>query len=150
MKTSSQPHTPHRHEVTSGTVWEAKYGYVRAVRSSKNIHVAGTTSVTPAGNVIGEGDAYAQTRYIFDLIRKVLHELKASLTDVVRTRMYVVNIDLHADAVGKAHGEVFTSIRPAATMVGVAGLIRPELLVEIEVDAVLTTPPERPPRQNAH
>lgn len=100
--------------------------------------------------MIGEGDAYKQTQYIFTVIAEALHELEASLTDVVRTRIYVVDIDSHAEAVGKAHGEIFESIRPAATMVGVAGLIAPELLVEIEVDALLSTPPEPQPPQNEH
>lgn len=100
--------------------------------------------------MVGKGDAYAQTHYILSIIAEALHELEASLTDVVRTRMYVVDIDSHADAVGKAHGEIFESIRPAATMVGVAGLIAPELLVEIEVDALLPTLPEPQLPQNAH
>lgn len=99
--------------------------------------------------MVGRGDAYAQTQYIFSVIAEALRELEASLTDVVRTRMYVVDIDSHADAVGKAHGEVFESICPAATMVGVAGLIAPELLVEIEVDAVLPSLPEPQLPQNA-
>ncbi|MCY3630308.1 MAG: RidA family protein [Bacteroidetes bacterium] len=141
---------PFRHRTASGSPWESKYGYARAVRSFQHICVSGTTAVSPEGNVIGEGDAYKQTQYIFTVIAEALHELEASLTDVVRTRIYVVDIDSHAEAVGKAHGEIFESIRPAATMVGVAGLIAPELLVEIEVDALLSTPPEPQPPQNEH
>lgn len=150
MKAQNPSLVSFRHWATSGSPWESKYGYARAVRNFQCIFVSGTTAITPKGNVVGKGDAYAQTQYIFSVIAEALHKLEASLVDVVRTRMYVVDIDLHADAVGKAHGEVFKSIRPAATMVGVAGLIAPELLVEIEVDAVLSTLPEPQLPQNAH
>ena len=150
MKAQNPSLAPFRHWVTSDSPWESKYGYARAVRSFQHIFVSGTTAVTPEGNVVGKGDAYVQTRHILSIIAEALHELKASLTDVVRTRIYVVDIDSHADAVGKAHGEIFKSIHPAATMVGVAGLIAPELLVEIEVDAVLPTLPEPQLPQNAH
>ncbi len=150
MKVQNPSLVPFRHWATSDSPWELKYGYARAVRNLQHIFVSGTTAITPEGNVVGKGDAYAQTHHILSIIAEALHELEASLTDVVRTRMYVVDIDSHADAVGKAHGEVFKSIRPAATMVGVAGLIAPELLVEIEVDAVLSTLPEPQLPQNAH
>ena len=126
-----------RLSVSSGAVWEAKYGYTRAVRVGRYIHVSGTTSTGSHGKVVGEGDAYEQAQHIFTIIAEALQELGSSLTDVVRTRMYVVDILTNADKVGKAHGEVFQDIRPAATMVEVSGLIAPEFLVEIEVDAIL-------------
>ncbi len=122
---------------SSGSKWESAYGYARAVRVANHIYVAGTTAVHSDGNVVGVNDAYRQTQHILSMITKALHELGASVNDVVRTRMYVVNIHQHADPVGRAHKEVFGTIRPAATMVEVAGLIKPELLVEIEADAVL-------------
>ena len=130
-----------RRWVSSDSAWELEYGYARAVRSKNLIFVSGTTAVMPDGRVVGENDVYQQACHIFLIIAEALKELEASMKDVVRTRMYVVDIRAHADAVGKAHSEVFDTIRPAATMVGVAGLIAPELLVEIEVDAVLTTSP---------
>ncbi len=139
-----------RQRTTSGAIWESQYGYSRAVRINQHIVVSGTTAVTPEGHIVGPGDVYAQTNYIFSIIATTLADLNASLTDVVRTRMYVVNIASHAEAVGKAHREIFNSIRPAATMVGVAGLISPELLVEIEVDALVSTAPEQPLLQNEH
>ncbi len=150
MKAQNPSLVPFRQWAISDSPWESKYGYARATRNSQHIFVSGTTAVTPEGSVVGEGDAYAQTQYIFSVIAEALHELGTSLTDVVRTRIYVVDIDSHAEAVGKAHGEIFESIRPAATMVGVAGLIAPELLVEIEVDAVLPTLPEPRLPQNVH
>ena len=150
MKAQNPSLVPFRHWAPSDSPWESKYGYARAVRSFQHIFVSGTTAITPEGDVVGKDDPYAQTHYIFSVIAEALHKLETSLADVVRTRIYVVDTDLHADAVGKAHGEVFESIRPAATMVGVAGLIVPELLVEIEVDAVLPTLPEPQLPQNAH
>ena len=150
MKSQNPSLVSFRHWATSDSPWESKYSYARAVRDFRHNFVSGTTAVTPEGNVVGEGDAYAQAQYIFSVIAEALHELEASLADVVRTRMYVVDIDSHAEAVGKAHGEIFESICPAATMVGVAGLIAPELLVEIEADAVLPTLPESQLPQNAH
>ena len=95
----------------------------------------------PDGRVVGENDTLQQARHIFLIISESLKELGASMSDVVRTRMYVVNIQEHGDAVGRAHAEVFGSIRPAATMVETAGLIRPELVVEIEADAVVPSSP---------
>ena len=126
-----------RRSVSSGAVWETKYGYTRAVRVSRHVHVSGTTATDSHGKAVGKGDAYAQARHIFSIIAEALQELGSSLTDVVRTRMYVVDILTNGEKVGKAHGEVFQDIRPAATMVEVSGLITPEFLVEIEVDAIL-------------
>ena len=126
-----------RRSVSSGAVWETRYGYTRAVRVGRYVHVSGTTSAESNGKVVGNGDAYEQTRHIFTIIADALQKLGSSLTDVVRTRMYVVDILANGDKVGKAHGEVFQDIRPAATMVEVSGLIAPEFLVEIEVDAIL-------------
>lgn len=124
-----------RRTVSSGGPWEARYGYSRAVRAGALVSVAGTTATNPDGSVHGEGDAYLQARRCFEVIEAALAEAGATLADVVRTRMFVTDIAF-SDAVGRAHGEVFAAIRPATTMVAVAALIDPRLLVEIEVDAV--------------
>ena len=121
--------------VGSGGPWEARYGYSRAVRVGDQVVVSGTTSTTPDGTVQGAGDAFAQTMLALATIGKALEDAGASLADVVRTRMYVVD-RADMDAVGRAHAEVFGAIRPAATMVLVAGLIHPDHRVEIEVEAV--------------
>ena len=125
-----------RQNVSSGTPWESSVGYSRAVKVGNQIWVAGTTSSTMEGDVIAPGDAYGQTRCILEKIGAALSEIGASLQDVVRTRMFVINID-DWEAIGRAHGEVFRDIRPTATMVQVSKLINTELLVEIEVDAVV-------------
>lgn len=111
-------------------------GYSRAVRVENHIFVAGTTALNAAGQVTGVGDAYAQARHALRLIQKALGSVGASLHDVVRTRMYVVDIEAHSAAVGRAHGEVFRDIRPASTMVEVSRLIDPQMLVEIEAEAL--------------
>ncbi|MFI5220025.1 MAG: RidA family protein [Bacteroidia bacterium] len=124
-----------RKNISSGTKWEEIVGYSRAVRVGNVIEVAGTTAVE-GEKVIGENDAYAQTKFILQKIEKALKEADASLKDVVRTRMYVTDISKW-EQVGKAHGEVFKNIKPVATMVEVSRLIDEKLLVEIEVTAVV-------------
>jgi enamine deaminase RidA (YjgF/YER057c/UK114 family) len=124
-----------RKNISSGTIWEKTVGYSRAVRIGSTIEVAGTTAVDENGQVVGQDDAYAQTRFILSKIEQALTQAGASLQDVVKTRMFVTDIP-HWEEIGRAHGEVFGEIRPAATMVEVKALIRPELLVEIEVTAV--------------
>lgn len=125
-----------RQNIASGTKWEAIVGYSRAVRVGSIVEVAGTTAVDENGALVGAGDPYEQARYIFTKIEKALHEAGASLNDVVRTRIFVTSI-AHWEAVGRAHGEVFRQIRPASTLVEVSALINPELLVEIEAQAIL-------------
>jgi enamine deaminase RidA (YjgF/YER057c/UK114 family) len=125
-----------RINVSSGAKWEDVVGYSRAVRIGDVIEVAGTTAVDADGNVFAPGDPYAQTRFILGKIERALREAGATMEDVIRTRMYVVDIT-QWEPIGRAHGEVFGAIKPAATMVEVKGLIQPGLLVEIEVTAVL-------------
>lgn len=108
-----------RHNISSGTVWEATAGYSRAVRVGNLVEVAGTTAVDEQGRVVGPGDLYAQTRFILSKIERALNEAGATLQDVVRTRMYVTNIQ-DWEAAARAHGEVFADIRPAATLVEVS------------------------------
>lgn len=127
---------PPRRRVSSGTEWERRYGYSRAIRVGDRVYVAGTTAVDAAGNVIGEGDPYRQARYVYEKIAAALGEAGASLTDVVRVRTFVTDITRWTE-VGRAQGEVFETVRPAATLVQVAALVDPRLLVEIEVDAVI-------------
>jgi len=123
-----------RSRFDSGGPWEAVFGYSRAVRCGNRVSVAGTTSTGADGVVVGVGDAARQATVILADIERALSAVGAGLGDVVRTRMYLVN-RADAEAVGRVHGDVFGEIRPAATMVMVAGLIHPEHLVEIEVDA---------------
>ena len=124
-----------RQNIGGQSPWEDLVGYSRAVRVGQVVHVAGTTA-TVNGQVVGVGDAYKQTRVALDLIAGALTQAGASLSDVVRTRLYVTDISRWQD-IGRAHGEVFGAIRPAATMVQVAALIDPEHLVEIEAEALL-------------
>ncbi|MBC7922053.1 MAG: RidA family protein [Ferruginibacter sp.] len=124
-----------RKNISSGTSWEGVVGYSRAVRVGNVVEVAGTTAVED-GRVVGENDPYAQTRYILAKIEKSLAEAGATMRDVVRTRMFVTDI-ARWEEVGRAHGEFFRDIKPAATMVEVNALIDPALLVEIEVTAIV-------------
>ena len=125
----------HRETYSSGSPWEARVGYARAVRVGDLVVVAGTTASDQEGKLVGEGDAYHQTRYILEKIDRALRALGASTNDVIRTRMYVTDIALWEE-IGRAHQEVFGEVRPAATMVEVRRLVTPGMLVEIEVDAV--------------
>ena len=125
-----------KQSVTSGAPWESKVGYCRAVRKGPFVEVAGTTAIQN-GELVGKGDAFLQTKIVIGIMKKAIEELGGKLEDVVRTRIFVTNIE-DFEQVGKAHGQYFSDIKPACTLVEVSALVDPEMLVEMEMTAIIS------------
>ncbi len=126
-----------KHQVHSGTPWEDIGGYCRAIKVGNIIEVAGTTSMD-GDKLVGKNDVTEQTRFILNKIQKAIEQLGGSLKDIVRTRMFVTNIEMSADII-KVHGEFFKHIKPVSSMIGINQLIHPDLLIEIEATAIIET-----------
>lgn len=126
----------HTERIFSGVIWEKQIGYCRAIKKGNFIAISGTTAIDDDGGIFAPGDPYAQTSRCFVLIEKALRQMKASLSDIVRTRMFVTDI-AQANEYGRAHAEFFKNFPPATSMIGIDSLIVPELIIEVEADAVL-------------